>query len=132
MWIAQAVIIIVFIRESLSLEHADGKSESSLSRDNGDYNFQYSIHRNDGSSNSRSEMGNSDGLKMGSYSLTDIDGRKRSVDYVADHHGFRVVVRSNEPGTMNLPEDHPPDQRGTVHVSAKYPPGHAYYLPLKR
>ncbi|GIX97315.1 adult-specific rigid cuticular protein 15.7 [Caerostris extrusa] len=35
----------------------------------------------------------------GSYTITDIDGRARRVDYVADGHGFRASVKTNEPGT---------------------------------
>ncbi|GIY43684.1 hypothetical protein CEXT_669101 [Caerostris extrusa] len=35
----------------------------------------------------------------GSYTIADIDGRARRVDYVADGHGFRATVKTNEPGT---------------------------------
>ncbi|GIY47805.1 uncharacterized protein CEXT_65551 [Caerostris extrusa] len=37
--------------------------------------------------------------KKGSYTIADIDGRARRVDYVADGHGFRATVKTNEPGT---------------------------------
>lgn len=33
--------------------------------------------------------------------MHDIDGRARRVDYVADGHGFRAVVNTNEPGTAH-------------------------------
>ncbi|GFR25702.1 adult-specific rigid cuticular protein 15.7 [Trichonephila clavata] len=35
----------------------------------------------------------------GIYTIADIDGRARRVDYVADAHGFRASVKTNEPGT---------------------------------
>ncbi|GBN22084.1 hypothetical protein AVEN_116095-1, partial [Araneus ventricosus] len=44
-------------------------------------------------------VGDAHGNKKGSYTLADIDGRARRVDYVADGHGFRAVVKTNEPGT---------------------------------
>lgn len=31
--------------------------------------------------------------------MYDTDGRARTVDYIADEHGFRAVVNTNEPGT---------------------------------
>ncbi|GFT61329.1 adult-specific rigid cuticular protein 15.7, partial [Nephila pilipes] len=52
-----------------------------------------------GATNARSEVGDGYGNKKGSYTITDIDGRARRVDYVADGHGFRTSVRTNEPGT---------------------------------
>ncbi|GIY44059.1 adult-specific rigid cuticular protein 15.7 [Caerostris extrusa] len=47
----------------------------------------------------RSEVGDAHGNKKGSYTIADIDGRARRVDYVADGHGFRATVKTNEPGT---------------------------------
>ncbi|GIY32263.1 hypothetical protein CEXT_74301 [Caerostris extrusa] len=47
----------------------------------------------------RSEVGDGYGNKKGSYTIADIDGRARRVDYVADGHGFRATVKTNEPGT---------------------------------
>ncbi|GFY58262.1 adult-specific rigid cuticular protein 15.7 [Trichonephila inaurata madagascariensis] len=35
----------------------------------------------------------------GSYTIAENDGRARRVDYVADGHGFRATVKTNEPGT---------------------------------
>ncbi|GIY42387.1 adult-specific rigid cuticular protein 15.7, partial [Caerostris extrusa] len=52
-----------------------------------------------GATNSRSEVGDAHGNKKGSYTIADIDGRARRVDYVADGHGFRATVKTNEPGT---------------------------------
>ncbi|GFR15338.1 adult-specific rigid cuticular protein 15.7 [Trichonephila clavata] len=37
--------------------------------------------------------------QKGIYTIADIDGRARRVDYVADGHGFRATVKTNEPGT---------------------------------
>ncbi|KAF8787600.1 Adult-specific rigid cuticular protein 15.7 like protein [Argiope bruennichi] len=65
----------------------------------GNYAFGYDIKDGLGATNSRSEVGDAYGNKKGSYSLADIDGRARRVDYVADGHGFRAVVKTNEPGT---------------------------------
>ncbi|GIY88404.1 adult-specific rigid cuticular protein 15.7 [Caerostris extrusa] len=50
-----------------------------------------------GATNSRSEVGDGYGNRKGSYTITDIDGRARRVDYVADGHGFRATVKTNEP-----------------------------------
>ena len=35
----------------------------------------------------------------GSYGLRDADGRIRTVNYVADAHGYRASISTNEPGT---------------------------------
>ncbi|OQR71573.1 cuticle protein 14-like, partial [Tropilaelaps mercedesae] len=35
--------------------------------------------------------------------LTDVDGRVRVVNYVADGLGFRAAIKTNEPGTKQLP-----------------------------
>src|SRR6218665_3596097 len=35
----------------------------------------------------------------GSYGLSDADGRVRTVNYVADEHGYRASISTNEPGT---------------------------------
>ncbi|GIY48170.1 adult-specific rigid cuticular protein 15.7 [Caerostris extrusa] len=51
------------------------------------------------SASSRQQDGDGYGNRKGSYTITDIDGRARRVDYVADGHGFRATVKTNEPGT---------------------------------
>ncbi|KAF8787590.1 Adult-specific rigid cuticular protein 15.7 like protein [Argiope bruennichi] len=77
-----------------------GVSTSARSQDAfGNYAFNYGIQDGLGATNSRSEVGDAHGNKKGSYTLADIDGRARRVDYVADGHGFRAVVKTNEPGT---------------------------------
>ncbi|GIX97321.1 adult-specific rigid cuticular protein 15.7 [Caerostris extrusa] len=65
----------------------------------GNYAFGYDIKDGLGATNSRSEVGDGYGNKKGSYTIGDIDGRARRVDYVADGHGFRATVKTNEPGT---------------------------------
>ncbi|GFR23313.1 adult-specific rigid cuticular protein 15.7 [Trichonephila clavata] len=77
-----------------------GVSNSARSQDAfGNYAFGYGIKDGLGASNSRSEVGDGYGNKKGSYTIADIDGRARRVDYVADAHGFRASVKTNEPGT---------------------------------
>lgn len=43
--------------------------------------------------------GDSYGNKKGSYGYTDAHGIYRKVDYIADEHGFRAKISTNEPGT---------------------------------
>ncbi|KAH9381050.1 hypothetical protein HPB48_017237 [Haemaphysalis longicornis] len=64
----------------------------------GNYNFGYKEGHTSGSS-FRQESGDAWGNKVGSYGLTDADGRVRVVKYVADGHGFRAHIATNEPGT---------------------------------
>lgn len=40
-------------------------------------------------------------FKTGSYGYTDSYGIYRQVDYIADKHGFRATIKTNEPGTAN-------------------------------
>lgn len=65
----------------------------------GNYNFGYDEDHSSGGS-FRRETGNALGVKVGSYGLRDADGRVRVVNYVADAHGFRASVATNEPGTV--------------------------------
>lgn len=62
----------------------------------GNYAFGYNEDHATGGT-FRRETG-SPGQSQGSYGLRDIDGRVRVVNYVADGHGFRANVQSNEPG----------------------------------
>ncbi|XP_023211310.1 uncharacterized protein LOC111614163 [Centruroides sculpturatus] len=67
------------------------------------YAFGYEIKDPHHGSQWRKE--NSDGHKVeGSYGYVDAWGIKRQVDYIADKHGFRAKVKTNEPGTAN---EHP-------------------------
>jgi hypothetical protein len=45
--------------------------------------------------------GDSYGNKKGSYGYTDAHGIYRKVDYIADEHGFRAKISTNEPGTAS-------------------------------
>ncbi|XP_015919172.1 adult-specific rigid cuticular protein 15.7 [Parasteatoda tepidariorum] len=77
-----------------------GSSVSSRHQDNlGNYAFNYDIVDGKGASNGRYEVGDGHGNKKGAYTIHDIDGRARRVEYVADHHGFRAAIKTNEPGT---------------------------------
>ncbi|XP_074595354.1 adult-specific rigid cuticular protein 15.7-like [Brevipalpus obovatus] len=88
----------------------------------GNYAFSYKENGATGGT-SRAEAGDAHGNKKGSYSLGVIDGRERVVDYVADGHGFRASVRTNEPGTAPLAPAavvmHAPDAVGIAAATAK-------------
>jgi hypothetical protein len=62
----------------------------------GNYAFAYKEQHASGGT-SRSEKGGP-GYQTGSYTLNDHDGRQRIVQYVADAHGFRAAIKTNEPG----------------------------------
>ncbi|GIY73110.1 hypothetical protein CEXT_228291 [Caerostris extrusa] len=64
------------------------------------YKFGYQIKDHHGSQH-RQEHGDGHGNVQGSYGFTDHKGIYREVHYVADHHGFRATVKTNEPGTAN-------------------------------
>ncbi|CAN8017478.1 unnamed protein product, partial [Ixodes persulcatus] len=90
----------------------------------GNYDFGYEEKHTSGGS-FRQESGDAYGRKYGSYGLTDADGRVRIVKYVADEHGFRATITTNEPGTapstpagvaINVP------QEPTVPVPVAPPP----------
>ncbi|OQR73609.1 hypothetical protein BIW11_09628 [Tropilaelaps mercedesae] len=83
--------------------HEEGTSVQYRSEDGlGNYQFGYDEKHTTGGS-FRKEKGDGYGRKVGSYGLHDADGRVRVVNYVADEHGFRASVQSNEPGVA--PED---------------------------
>ncbi|GIX76299.1 adult-specific rigid cuticular protein 15.7 [Caerostris darwini] len=86
---------------SASSRQQDGTKEPQLhiQRAAGCRPLGYTIKDGLGATNSRSEVGDGYGNRKGSYTITDIDGRARRVDYVADGHGFRATVKTNEPGT---------------------------------
>jgi len=62
----------------------------------GNYAFAYKEQHASGGT-SRQEKGGP-GYQAGSYTLNDHDGRQRVVNYVADAHGFRANIKTNEPG----------------------------------
>ncbi|XP_035219097.1 uncharacterized protein LOC118192281 isoform X1 [Stegodyphus dumicola] len=65
------------------------------------YIFGYELKDENGATQSRKEQGDDYGNKRGSYGYTDGYGIYRQVDYIADAHGFRAIVKTNEPGTEN-------------------------------
>ncbi|GIY51546.1 cuticle protein 14 isoform a [Caerostris darwini] len=75
-----------------------GDSTQYKSEDNfGNYNFGYNeAHLSGGTF--RKESGDALGNKIGSYGLQEADGRTRIVNYIADANGFRVDIKTNEPG----------------------------------
>jgi len=80
-----------------------GSSTQYRSQDNlGNYAFGYNEQHSTGGS-FRREQSDVLGNKVGSYGLTDADGRVRVVNYVADGHGFRAAIATNEPGTAAQP-----------------------------
>ncbi|OQR78382.1 cuticular protein-like [Tropilaelaps mercedesae] len=97
---AAAVLFALSAAVGVHGGHISGSSIQHRSQDDhGNYAFSYNIADPWGSSNGRWEIGDAFGNKRGGYTITEADGRKRYVEYVADKHGFRVVVRTNEPGT---------------------------------
>jgi len=74
-----------------------GASAVTSSRDgHGNYAFAYNEDHATGGT-FRKESGGP-GYQSGSYGLRDHDGRVRVVDYVADAHGYRASIKTNEPG----------------------------------
>ncbi|XP_054716945.1 cuticle protein 10.9-like [Uloborus diversus] len=66
------------------------------------YDFGYDIAGDYGEfKQNRKESSDGKGNVQGSYGYTDAHGIYRQVDYVADAHGFRANVKTNEPGTDN-------------------------------
>lgn len=70
-----------------------------------DYQFEYAVsdpHTGDHKSQWESKQ---DGVVRGFYSLLEPDGTTRIVEYIADDHGFRAVVKKI--GTAVHPEPEP-------------------------
>ncbi|GIX98708.1 uncharacterized protein CDAR_571861 [Caerostris darwini] len=66
------------------------------------YQYGYGIAGDHGEfKQTRQEQGDGHGNVQGSYGYVDAHGIQRQVDYVADGHGFRAQVKTNEPGTEN-------------------------------
>ncbi|OQR80068.1 cuticle protein 16.8-like [Tropilaelaps mercedesae] len=63
------------------------------------YQFGYDTIDEYGTKMTRHEESDANNRKKGSYSFTDAHGITRRVDYVADEHGFRATINTNEPGT---------------------------------
>jgi len=78
------------------------------------YKFGYDVKDSHGSTLNQKEEGDSHGNKKGSYGYTDGHGIYRQVDYVADKHGFRATIKTNEPGTS---DEDPADVHIDSHAS---------------
>ncbi|GBM71506.1 hypothetical protein AVEN_183653-1 [Araneus ventricosus] len=62
------------------------------------YEFGYETNDDKGTTTFRKEK--SDGKKVeGTYGYKDDKGIERVVEYVADEHGYRAQIKTNEPGT---------------------------------
>ncbi|RWS16360.1 Cuticle protein 16.8-like protein, partial [Dinothrombium tinctorium] len=86
------------------------------------YSFGYNIDDGYGNNNFQNEEGDEHGGKRGSYGYTDAHGVYRKVDYIADNHGFRASISTNEPGTSGAdPAD--------VKMQAKDAPAKIYAAP---
>lgn len=79
----------------------------------------YDINDGYGGAQYHKETGDEYGKRTGSYGYTDAYGVYRQVDYVADEHGFRATIKTNEPGTAN---ESPAD----VELHAYEPPSNYY------
>jgi len=92
------------------------------------YSFGYKI--DDGYHNNQfhQEEGDNYGAKKGSYGFTDAHGVYRKVDYIADEHGFRATIHTNEPGTA---DSHPANAK-IVAAPAKVvlAPAAHHYAPI--
>ncbi|KFM69817.1 Cuticle protein 16.8, partial [Stegodyphus mimosarum] len=69
------------------------------------YRYGYQVKDKEGTQ-SRHEESDGHGTVKGSYGYTDDKGLYREVHYVADKHGFRATVKTNEPGTANQDPAH--------------------------
>lgn len=63
------------------------------------YQFGYKILDKYGNKQAREEEADEYNSRKGYYSFIDHNGLQRKVEYVADKHGFRATVITNEPGT---------------------------------
>ncbi|UYV83213.1 hypothetical protein LAZ67_23000227 [Cordylochernes scorpioides] len=98
---AKAVFLISLAIAAQAVPHGGHSTNFRKQNDHGDYAFGYQIVDHHGATNGRQEAGHGGHHVHGSYNLADIDGRVRKVEYVADGHGFRAVIKTNEPGTQH-------------------------------
>ncbi|XP_042910633.1 cuticle protein 10.9-like [Parasteatoda tepidariorum] len=94
------------------------------------YDYGYDVKDDYGNKQFRKETGDGKGGVKGSYGYVDAHGIHRQVDYVADHHGFRAQVKTNEPGTANQnPAAVGVHSAAPAHVPAPVHPAPAYAAP---
>ncbi|CAN7996594.1 unnamed protein product, partial [Ixodes hexagonus] len=65
------------------------------------YTFGYETVDGHGNKQVRHEESDASNFKRGSYGFHDANGIYRHVKYVADDHGFRASIETNEPGTAS-------------------------------
>ncbi|XP_064455904.1 uncharacterized protein LOC135366875 isoform X2 [Ornithodoros turicata] len=82
------------------------------------YEFGYNIDDGAGTIQYHREESDQNNRRQGSYGYHDANGIYREVNYVADEHGFRAWIKTNEPGTSS---QHSAD----VEVTAEQPPAQA-------
>ncbi|GFT90636.1 cuticle protein 10.9 [Nephila pilipes] len=63
------------------------------------YEFGYDTNDDHGTTTFRKETSDGKGKVQGSYGYKDLHGIERVVEYVADEHGYRAEIKTNEPGT---------------------------------
>lgn len=80
------------------------------------YNFEYNAADEEGNKHYRNEQGDQNGNVKGTYGYNDVQGLYRIVEYVADENGFRVNIKTNEPGVDD--KESPAD----VVLTAEKPP----------
>ncbi|GFT61321.1 uncharacterized protein NPIL_699731 [Nephila pilipes] len=94
------------------------------------YDYGYDVKDDYGNKQFRKETGDGKGGVKGSYGYVDAHGIHRQVDYVADHHGFRAQVKTNEPGTANQnPAAVGVHSAAPVHVHAPAYAAPSHYAP---
>jgi len=91
-----AVAIVVCVDATGHIVNTGSSSVSRSDDGHGNYAFAYKEDHASGGT-TRQEKGGK-GYAAGSYTLRDHDGRQRVVNYVADAHGFRADIKTNEPG----------------------------------
>ncbi|GFT90638.1 cuticle protein 10.9 [Nephila pilipes] len=63
------------------------------------YEFGYETNDDHGTTTFRKETSDGKGKVQGSYGYKDHQGIERVVEYIADEHGYRAEIKTNEPGT---------------------------------
>ncbi|XP_054716939.1 sex-determining region Y protein-like [Uloborus diversus] len=89
----QLLIILSFISSGFS-------SEDDTTQVYHPFRFGYELKGEDGHQY-RKEEADANGQVRGSYGFIDAEGTYREVFYLADDDGFKVIIKSNEPGVKN-------------------------------